>query len=237
MWKHVVTKPQQRKLEGQEKWELQSPAVLEDVTHLSQIQVRKCERRSGLLLSMLNFVSKHIVLVSTINKRASAIVHDYPVMHSNYHFSSSLIGASLLEVTSTAGYFNPTSTLGYFLGCVKNNFIGTNLYAWVKRQRYCERTFSQLRMKHKAADVAGSLLSKSLPWTKETSEYCFLLVFQWGGNKSLLAVNSGETVTILNEQVMNAHYNHEVSNIPNNNYSWYIIFQAESLLSSNVLSQ
>ncbi|KAJ7347632.1 hypothetical protein OS493_039919, partial [Desmophyllum pertusum] len=31
----------------------------------------------------------------------------------------------------------------------------------------------------------------------------------WGGNKSLLAVNSGETVIILNEQVMNAHYNHE----------------------------
>ena len=41
MWKHVVTKPQQRKLEGQEKWELQSPAVLEEVTQLSQIQVRK----------------------------------------------------------------------------------------------------------------------------------------------------------------------------------------------------
>ena len=41
MWKHVVTKPQQRKLEGQEKWELQSPAVLEGVTQLSQIQVRK----------------------------------------------------------------------------------------------------------------------------------------------------------------------------------------------------
>ena len=41
MWKHVVTKPQQRKLKGQEKWELQSPAVLEGVTQLSQIQVRK----------------------------------------------------------------------------------------------------------------------------------------------------------------------------------------------------
>ena len=37
------------------------------------------------------------------------------------------------------------------------------------------------------------------------------MYFQWGGNKSLLAVNSGETVIILNEQVMNAHYNHEVS--------------------------
>ena len=36
-------------------------------------------------------------------------------------------------------------------------------------------------------------------------------VFQWGGNKSLLAVNTGETVIILNEQVMNAHYNLEVS--------------------------
>lgn len=46
-------------------------------------------------------------------------------------------------------------------------------------------------------------------------EYRFFLVFQWGGNKSLLAVNSGETVIILNEQVMNAHYNHEVSNTPN----------------------
>lgn len=52
-------------------------------------------------------------------------------------------------------------------------------------------------------------------------EYCFLFVFQWGGNKSLLAVNSGETVIILNEQVMNAHYNHEVNITPNNNYSWY----------------
>lgn len=41
MWKHVVTKPQQRKLEGQEKWELQSPAVLEGETQLSQIQVRE----------------------------------------------------------------------------------------------------------------------------------------------------------------------------------------------------
>lgn len=40
----------------------------------------------------------------------------------------------------------------------------------------------------------------------------YLHVFQWAGNKSLLAVNSGETVIILNEQVMNAHYNHEVSN-------------------------
>ena len=41
MWKHVVTKPQKKKLEGQEKWELQSPAVLEGETQLSQIQVRK----------------------------------------------------------------------------------------------------------------------------------------------------------------------------------------------------
>ena len=40
----------------------------------------------------------------------------------------------------------------------------------------------------------------------------YLHMFQWAGNKSLLAVNSGETVIILNEQVMNAHYNHEVSN-------------------------
>lgn len=38
MWKHVVTKPQKKKLEGQEKWELQSPAVLEGETQLSQIQ-------------------------------------------------------------------------------------------------------------------------------------------------------------------------------------------------------
>ena len=67
MWKHVVTKPQQRKLEGQEKWELQSPAVLEGVTQLSQIQVRKSERHSGLLFSVLNFVSKHIVPASTIS--------------------------------------------------------------------------------------------------------------------------------------------------------------------------
>lgn len=40
---------------------------------------------------------------------------------------------------------------------------------------------------------------------------CHFFVFQWGGNKSLLAVNTGETVIILNEQVMNAHYNLEVS--------------------------
>ena len=45
----------------------------------------------------------------------------------------------------------------------------------------------------------------------------FLFVFQWGGNKSLLAVNSGETVIILNEQIMNAHYNHEVSITPTSN--------------------
>ena len=41
----------------------------------------------------------------------------------------------------------------------------------------------------------------------------FLCMFQWGGNKSLLAVNSAETVIILNEQIMNAHYNHEVRHI------------------------
>ena len=43
MWKHVVTKSQKKKLEGQEKWELQSPAVLEGETQLSQIQVRKAQ--------------------------------------------------------------------------------------------------------------------------------------------------------------------------------------------------
>ena len=47
MWKHVVTKTQQRKLEGQEKWDLQSPAVLEGVTQLSQIQVRKSLKGTG----------------------------------------------------------------------------------------------------------------------------------------------------------------------------------------------
>ena len=41
----------------------------------------------------------------------------------------------------------------------------------------------------------------------------FFYLFQWAGNKSLLAVNSGETVIILNEQVMNAHYNLEVSDL------------------------
>ena len=41
----------------------------------------------------------------------------------------------------------------------------------------------------------------------------FFYLFQWAGNKSLLAVNSGETVIILNEQVMNAHYNLEVSDM------------------------
>ena len=46
-------------------------------------------------------------------------------------------------------------------------------------------------------------------------------MFQWGGNKSLLAVNSGETVIILNEQVMNAHYNNEVRNTPNDNYQGF----------------
>lgn len=40
MWKHTVSKPQKKKAEGQEKWELQSPAVLEGETQLSQIQVR-----------------------------------------------------------------------------------------------------------------------------------------------------------------------------------------------------
>ena len=43
------------------------------------------------------------------------------------------------------------------------------------------------------------------------SSYCNLLVFQWAGSKGLLAVNSEETVIILSEQVMNAHYNSEVS--------------------------
>ena len=41
----------------------------------------------------------------------------------------------------------------------------------------------------------------------------FFCLIQWAGNKSLLAVNSGETVIILNEQVMNAHYNLEVSDL------------------------
>lgn len=65
MWKHVVTKPQQRKLEGQEKWEFQSPAVLEGETQLSQIQVRKeCERyRRPNGYSTLDFASKHIIQV------------------------------------------------------------------------------------------------------------------------------------------------------------------------------
>lgn len=34
---------------------------------------------------------------------------------------------------------------------------------------------------------------------------------QWAGSKGLLAVKSEETVIILNEQVMNAHYNHEIA--------------------------
>ncbi|KAM7433446.1 hypothetical protein ABFA07_016329 [Porites harrisoni] len=38
LWKHTVTKPQKKKVEGQEKWELQSPSVLEGQTQLSQIQ-------------------------------------------------------------------------------------------------------------------------------------------------------------------------------------------------------
>jgi len=58
MWKHVVTKPQQRKLEGQEKWDLQSPAVLEGVTQLSQIQVRSSLKGTGaLMVSALYFSS------------------------------------------------------------------------------------------------------------------------------------------------------------------------------------
>ena len=39
LWKHTVSKPQKKKVEGQEKWELQSPSVLEGQTQLSQIQV------------------------------------------------------------------------------------------------------------------------------------------------------------------------------------------------------
>jgi len=39
MWKHTVSKPQKKKTEGQEKWELQSPAVLEGEMQLTQIQV------------------------------------------------------------------------------------------------------------------------------------------------------------------------------------------------------
>ena len=42
MWKHTVYKPQKKKTEGQERWELQSPAVLEGETQLSQIQVKCC---------------------------------------------------------------------------------------------------------------------------------------------------------------------------------------------------
>lgn len=38
MWKHVVSKPQKKVAEGQEKWELQSPAVLEGESELCQIQ-------------------------------------------------------------------------------------------------------------------------------------------------------------------------------------------------------
>ena len=43
MWKHVVSKPQKKVAEGQEKWELQSPAVLEGESELCQIQVRCCD--------------------------------------------------------------------------------------------------------------------------------------------------------------------------------------------------
>lgn len=49
------------------------------------------------------------------------------------------------------------------------------------------------------------------PWMDIVCHFIYLFyLFQWAGNKSLLAVNSGETVIILNEQVMNAHYNLEV---------------------------
>ena len=37
-----------------------------------------------------------------------------------------------------------------------------------------------------------------------------LTQLHWGGGRSLLAVNCGQTVVILNEQVMNAHYNQQV---------------------------
>lgn len=36
---------------------------------------------------------------------------------------------------------------------------------------------------------------------------------QWGANRSLLAVNCVQTVVILNEQVMNAHYSQQVSGL------------------------
>lgn len=42
-----------------------------------------------------------------------------------------------------------------------------------------------------------------------------LTQLQWGANRSLLAVNCSETVVILNEQVMNAHYNQQVSGMWN----------------------
>ena len=47
--------------------------------------------------------------------------------------------------------------------------------------------------------------------------YTFLLLpvlLQWGGGKGLLGANVGSSVVILNEQVMNVHFNEMVSTQP-----------------------